>query len=101
MEELGHRLEIYSIKKKWSKNQWASIIAAQIAVEKSIETTLVEDGYYPDAILAKRHQIQGFFFYPSGTSLTEKTYIGYVASIDILGTRSSVPYNQVKGDRKE
>ncbi|KAL8554324.1 hypothetical protein ACS0TY_002491 [Phlomoides rotata] len=95
MEELGHRIEISSIPQKWSQNQWGSIIAAQIVVEESIETALVEDGYRPDAILAKRHQIRGFMFYPLGTFFSEQTYVGYVRSIDNLGTRESVPYKRV------
>ncbi|KAL8529161.1 hypothetical protein ACS0TY_006569 [Phlomoides rotata] len=77
------------------QNQWASIIAAQISVEESIETALVEDGYRPEAILAKRDWIRGFMFYPSRTAFSEQTYVGYVRSIDNLGTRESVPYKQV------
>ncbi|YP_008992388.1 hypothetical protein Salmi_Mp121 (mitochondrion) [Salvia miltiorrhiza] len=95
MEELGHRLSINSLKKKWSREEWASIIAAQIAVEEKIEAALLDDGFSPDAILDKRHQIRGFMFYPGGTSLTEPTYVGYVRSIDNLGTRASVPYKRV------
>ncbi|KAL8546600.1 hypothetical protein ACS0TY_006354 [Phlomoides rotata] len=71
MKELGHRLDINSITQKLSQNLWASIIAAQISVEESIETTLVEDGYRPKAILAKRDRIRGFMFYPSGTAFSE------------------------------
>ncbi|KAL8535396.1 hypothetical protein ACS0TY_011153 [Phlomoides rotata] len=63
MKELGHRLDINSITQKWSQNQWASIIAAQISVDESIEIALVEDGYHPEAILAKRDRIKGFIFF--------------------------------------
>lgn len=96
MEELGHRLSINSLNKKWSREEWASIIAAQISVEEKIEAALLDDGFSPDAIFAKRHQIRGFMFYPGGTSLTEPTYVGYVRSIDNLGTRASVPYKRWK-----
>lgn len=95
MEELGHRLSINSITKKLSRKEWGSIIAAQIVVEESIEAALVDDGYPPAAILNKRHQIRGHIFYPAGTCLTEKTYVGYVTSIGHLGTRASVPYKRV------
>ncbi|KAL6519622.1 hypothetical protein OROMI_032870 [Orobanche minor] len=95
MEELGHRLSINSITKNLSRKEWTSIIAAQIVVEENIEAALVDDGFSPDAILAKRHQIRGFMFYPNGTSLTESTYVGYVRSLENLGTRASVPYKRV------
>ena len=94
MEELAHGLSINSITKNLSRNEWAGIIAAQIVVEESVEAALVDDGFPPDAILAKRHQIRGFMFYPQGTSLTEKTYARYVTSIDNFGTRASVPYKR-------
>jgi hypothetical protein len=95
MEELAHRLSINSINQNLSREEWGSIITAQIVVEESIEAALVDDGYPAAAILAKRHQIRGFLFYPGGTSLTEKTYVGYVRSIDNLGTNASVPYKRV------
>lgn len=78
-------------KKNWSR---ASIIAAQITVEERVEDALLQDGFSPDAILDKRHRIRGFLFYPGGTSLTEPTYVGYVRSIDNLGTRASAPYKR-------
>ena len=87
MEELGPRL---SLTKNFSRKEWASIIAAQIVVEESVEAALVGDGYPPDAILAKRHQIRGFMFYPAGACLAEKTSVGYVTSIENFGTRASV-----------
>ncbi|KAL1569253.1 hypothetical protein AAHA92_00750 [Salvia divinorum] len=90
MEELGHRLSINSLNKKWSREEWASIIAAQISVEEKIEAALLDDGFSPDAIFAKRHQIRGFMFYPGGTSLTEPTYVGYVRSIDNLAHRHRI-----------
>lgn len=68
MEELGHRLGINSLKKNWSREEWASIIAAQITVEERVEDALLQDGFSPDAILDKRHRIRGFLFYPGGTS---------------------------------
>lgn len=95
MEELAHRLSINSIQKNLSREEWGSIISAQIVVEESIEAALVRDGYPPAAILAKRHQIRGFLFYPGGTSLTEQTYVSYVRSIDNFGTHASVPYKRV------
>ncbi|CAI8608498.1 unnamed protein product [Vicia faba] len=95
LEELAHRLSINSIQKNLSREEWGSIITAQIVVEESIEAALVDNGYPAAAILAKRHQIRGFMFYPGGTSLTEKTYVGYVRSIDNLGTHASVPYKRV------
>lgn len=60
-----------------------------------VEATLVNDGFSPDAVLNKRHQIRGFLFYPGGTSLSEKTYISYVRSLDTSGTHASVPYKRV------
>lgn len=95
MEELGPRLSINSITKNLSRNEWASIIAAQIVIEESIEAALVDDGYPPAAILAKRHQMRGHMFYPAGTNFTEKTYLSYVTSIEDLGTRASVPYKRI------
>lgn len=47
MEELAHRLSINSIQKNWSREEWGSIITAQIVVEESIEAALVDDGYPP------------------------------------------------------
>ncbi|KAK7232562.1 hypothetical protein RIF29_46995 [Crotalaria pallida] len=95
MEELRNRLETNSIGQNLSENQWKGIVAAQIVVEENVETALVEDGYPPDAILAKRHQIRGFMFYPSGTPLSEKTYCSYAKTVEDLGPRASVPYKRV------
>lgn len=95
MEELGHRLSINSLQKNLSSSEWGSIVAAQITVEERVETTLINDGFSPDAVLNKRHQIRGFLFYPGGTSLSEKTYVGYVKSLDNLGTHASIPYKRV------
>lgn len=95
MEELGHRLSINSIAKNLTPKEWGSIVAAQITVEERVEATLVNDGFSPDAVLARRHQMRGFMFYPNGTSLTEQTYVGYVRSLDTLGTHASVPYKRV------
>ena len=95
MEELGHRLSLNSLSKNLTDKEWGSIVAAQITVEERVEVTLLNDGFSPDAVLNKRHQIRGFMFYPDGTSLTEKTYLNYVRSIDTSGTHASVPYKRV------
>lgn len=95
MRELGHRLSINSICKNLTPKEWGSIIAAQAAVEEKVEAALVRDGFNAEAILAKRHQVRGFLFYPGGTSLTEQTYVDYVKSIDNHGTRACVPYKRV------
>lgn len=87
--------EIKAISKNLTSQEWGSIIAAQAAVEERIEAALVRDGFNAEAILAKRHQVRGFLFYPSGTSLTEQTYVNYVKSIDCHGTRACVPYKRV------
>ena len=93
--ELAHRLSINSICKNLTPQEWGSIIAAQAVVEERIEAALVRDGFNAEAILAKRHQIRAFLFYPGGTSLTEQTYVKYVKSIDSHGTRACVPYKRV------
>lgn len=95
MVELGHRLLLSALARKWSDREWDNIIEAQIAVEESVEAALVGDGYPRDAIFAKRHLIRGFMFYPHGTCFSEKTYLGYVTSIQNLGTRDSIPYRRV------
>lgn len=95
LRELGDRLSINSLSKSLTPKEWGSIIAAQAAVEEKIEAALVQDGYNAQAIIAKRHQIRGFLFYPSGTSFTEHTYLHYVKSIDNHGTRACVPYKRV------
>jgi len=95
MEELGHRLSLNSLAKNLTDKEWGSIVAAQITVEERVEVTLLSDGFSPDAVLNKRHQIRGLMFYPDGTSLTEKTYLNYVRSIDTSGTHASVPYKRV------
>lgn len=95
LRELGHRLSINSICKNLTPKEWGSIIAAQAVVEERIEAALVRDGFNAEAVLAKRHQVRGFLFYPGGTSLTEQTYVSYVRSIDNFGTHASVPYKRV------
>lgn len=93
--ELAQRLSINSISKNLTSREWGSILAAQVVVEKRIEAALVSDGFNAESILAKRHQVRGFLFYPGGTSLTEQTYVNYVKSIDSHGTRACVPYKRV------
>jgi hypothetical protein len=95
MEELRSRLSTNSIGKELSHTQWASILAAQIVIEEGVEKALVEDGYAPQAIMSKRHQIRGFLFYPEGTSLSEQTYVNHVRSVEDFGARTSIPYRRV------
>lgn len=83
------------ISKNWTSKEWGSIVAAQAVVEERIEAALVHDGFDPETIMAKRHQVRGFLFYPSGTSFAEQTYVDYVKSIDNRGTRACVPYKRV------
>jgi hypothetical protein len=93
--ELGHRLSINSVSKNLTPQEWDSIVDAQIVVEESVEAALVHDGFNAESILAKRHQIRGFLFYPEGTSLSERTYVNYVTTIGSHGTRACVPYKRV------
>ena len=95
MGELGHRLTINGIGKKLTYKDWGSIVAAQAVVEERIEAALVHDGFDPKTIMAKRHQVRGFLFYPSGTSFSEQTYVDYLKSIDNRGTRACVPYKRI------
>lgn len=43
-----------------------SIVETQLQIAKSVEAALLTDGYSRDSVLAKRHQIRGFLFYPEG-----------------------------------
>ena len=95
MGELGHRLTINGIGKKLTYKEWGSIVAAQAVVEERIEAALVHDGFDPETIMAKRHQVRGFLFYPSGTSFSEQTYVDYLKSIDNRGTRACVLYKRI------
>jgi hypothetical protein len=65
MRELGHRLTINSINRFFTSKEWGSIVAAQAVVEERIEAALVHDGFDPETIMAKRHQVRGFLFLSS------------------------------------
>lgn len=72
-----------------------SFVRSQLAIERHVEAALVADGYSPQVVFEKRHQIRGFIFYPTGRALSEDTYAGYLAQITNFGTRQSVPYQRV------
>ena len=55
-----------------------------------LENPLVADGFHPNSLLENRHKVRGFLFYPRGTS--HNTYFDHVKSIDLYGTRASIPY---------
>ena len=72
-----------------------SFVRSKLAIERHIEAALVADGYSPQVVFERRHQIRGFLFYPEGHALREDTYAGYLTKIANFGTRQSVPYQRV------
>jgi len=72
-----------------------SILEKQIIVEKSVDAARVHDRYHPLSILARRHEIRGFLFYPRGTSLSDATLTRHIRQIELDGTRESIPYQRI------
>ena len=103
MGELRHRLLINSLGRNWTPEEEEAILETQFEIEKLVEKALLSDGHPPDRLLAKRHQIRAFLFYPKGTALSERTYYDNLSSIGNVGTHRSTPYRKVmaavlKGD---
>ena len=73
-----------------------SIIDYQLIVERNVEAALVDDGFNPNAILARYTTIRGILHSPQGELLTERTYHSYVTQIRERGTRQSVPYLRIR-----
>lgn len=94
-EELSDRLRINVIGKGYSPQVEDSILSQQLEIEKKIEQALLSDGYSRDSILAKRHQIRGFIFYPRGTAFSESTYSEYLDFMENYGTHRSLPYRRL------
>ena len=63
------------------RNEWTDVrsfvdtVDRQLLLEKRVEAALVDDGYDPNTILQRRHQIRGILFnhpelrFPSGLSV--------------------------------
>ncbi|KAM7459998.1 hypothetical protein LguiA_036020 [Lonicera macranthoides] len=96
-EELGKRLRINTMWKGYSPQVQDSILSQQLEIEKQIERALLSDGYSRDSILENRNRIRGFILYPTGTALSESTYIKYVDFMQNYGTHRSLPYRRLMG----
>lgn len=95
-KELMDRLSIHTLLLDRSEQWKDSIVDIQIHSEKQIQIALLADGHSLNSILAKRHQIRGFLFYPQGAPLSEKTYLSHLLMMENAGTHSSVPYKRIK-----
>lgn len=73
----------------------SSIITDQIAIERSIEAALVDDGFNPLSIHHRYGELRHLIHSPRGSLLSERTYRTYLSQIRELGTRESVPYRRV------
>lgn len=93
--ELAGRLRLNWWGSLYNETILDSFVQSQMEIERNIEVALVADGYSPQVIFEKRHEIRGFLFYPNGRALSQNTYGDYLAQITHLGTRASVPYNRV------
>jgi len=88
---------INAIGKGYSRKVQDSILSQQLEIEKQIERALLSDGYSRDSILENRNRIRGFILYPTGTALSESTYIKYVDFMQNYGTHRSLPYRRLMG----
>lgn len=94
-DNLYHRYLLLNLGGNDGLEPMSNILNAQIAVEKSIEEALVEDGFQPQSILQKYPQLRGLIHSPQGQLLRERTYRSYMAQIQENGTRESVPYRRI------
>ena len=95
--ELADRLGTNWRGMSYNERKLDSFVRSQLAIERHIEAALVADGYSPQVVLEKRHQIRSFIFYPDGRAFSEDTYAGYLTQIANFGTRQSVPYRRILG----
>ncbi|EYU31721.1 hypothetical protein MIMGU_mgv11b019895mg [Erythranthe guttata] len=68
-----------------------TIIDLQSIGERSVEAALVDDGFHPNAILARYTPIRGLLHTPQGNILSQRTYQSYANQIDSLGTGQNFP----------
>nr|GEW36780.1 ATP synthase alpha subunit, mitochondrial [Tanacetum cinerariifolium] len=66
-----------------------NIISSQFFIEKTIEQTLLQDGWSADSIVAHYTTICGIIHTPQRRLLSPKTYTSYVSQINEQGTRQS------------
>jgi hypothetical protein len=72
-----------------------SVLRTQLQIERKIEQVLRSDGYSEASLLARRHQIRGFLFYPKGYAFPERAYALYLEEVMEHGTRESVPFRRI------
>ena len=94
-QELNNRLGFYWLGMSYNPEVRDSFVRTQLLIERHIEAALVDDGYSRESVLAKRDQMRGFLFYPTGSALSESTYKSHLDQILENGTRQSVPYRRV------
>lgn len=70
-------------------------IRLQLKIEKKIERALLSDGYSPESLLHRRHQIRGILFYPQGRPFSEATYSNYLSYMENYGTHRSRLYIRI------
>lgn len=73
-----------------------SIVETQLQIERQIELALRSEGYSRQSLVAKRHQIRGFQFYPKGTALSERVYTSHLQQMREHGAQDSVPYRRIQ-----
>ncbi|MCE5167683.1 hypothetical protein HAX54_016578, partial [Datura stramonium] len=64
--ELAGRLRTLLWGKAYREEMIDSVVDTQVQIEKHIQDALVERDYSVESLLAKRHQIRGFVFFPKG-----------------------------------
>ena len=94
-EELSFRFDINSLGGSYTMEVRESVLQTQLQIERKIEQVLRSDGYSEESLLARRHQIRGFLFYPQGYALSESAYALYLEEMMEHGTRESVPFRRI------
>lgn len=93
--ELHDRLRINSLGRSYRPEELDSIVETQLQISKKIELALLSDGYSPESLINKRHQIRGVVFYPHGRPFSESTYSQYLYVMENHGTHRSLPYRRL------
>lgn len=98
-EELYQRFSIYYIGRTRIRDlaEFAGRLERAVPIERNLEAALVLDGYDPDRIRFRIHEIRGLVFtHPTRVLLlSEHTLTQYLNDIETNGTRQSVPYLRI------
>lgn len=94
-KELEKRLNFHFIGKSEEIDTipYSDLIETQLLIEKKIEISLRNEGYSRESIMANRHAIRGYLFYPEGVPLKNKTLTHHLREMQ---KGNNIPYARIQ-----